>query len=176
MLGGVIVNVAMAALGGLVFNTGSASGEASGPLPALAIACVIATPGFLAVLGLLRRPWLLSTAGLLLFPMCLLSFSFLFFPLLIPAILFTSVAIVRPRPCPRSWLQCIAAALSVVFTIAALLSLIAHRDPIERRTRTESFSTSDVITAQEALTSLGFVVAAIAVAALVPRDGQRSRS
>ncbi len=125
---GVVVNAAMAVLGGLVFNAGSASGRAaSGLLPALAIAFLIATPSFLALLGLLDRPWLLATAGLLLFPMCLLSFSFLFFPLVVPAILFVSVALIRPRPRPRSWVQCLVALLSVVFAIAALLSLVAHR-------------------------------------------------
>lgn len=175
MLGGVIVNVTMAVLGGLIFNTGSASSAASGPLPALAIACIIAAPSFLALLGLLGRPWLLSMAGLLLFPMCLLSFSFLFFPLLVPAILFISVAIVRPRPRPRPGAQCLAAVLSLVFVVAALVSLFAHADPVERNTPTGSMSTSDVITVQEALTSLGFFVAAITVAALAPRDGHAAR-
>ena len=175
---GVVVNAAMAVLGGLVFNTGSSSSAASGALPALAIAFIIATPSFLALLGLLERPWLLAMAGLLLFPMCLLSFSFLFFPLLVPAILFVSVALVRPRPCPRPWVQCLVALLSVGFTIAALLSLVAHRDPVEQydSSRSSVTTTDDVITVQEALTSLGFFVAAMSVAALVPRDGQRKRS
>ena len=68
------------------------------------------------------------------------------------------------------------AVLSLVFVVAAFVSLLAHEDPVEWHTATESGSTSDVITMQEALTSLGFVVAAITVAALAPRDGQPSRS
>ena len=68
------------------------------------------------------------------------------------------------------------AVLSLVFVIAALVSLFAHEDPVEWHTATESGSTSDVISVQEALTSLGFFVAAMSVAALVPRDGQPARS
>jgi len=113
----------------------------------------------------------LSVAGLLLVPMCLLSFSFLFFPLLVPAVLFLAVAIVRPRARPRSWVQCSAAVLSAAFVVVAFLSLFAHRDPVERNLRNQSVSASDVVTTEEALTSLGFVVAALAVAALAPRDG-----
>jgi hypothetical protein len=65
----------------------------------------------------------------------------------------------------------------VLFAIAALLSLVAQRDPVERtRTGTSVTTTDDVITVHEALTSLGFFVAAISVAALAPRDGQRARS
>jgi hypothetical protein len=175
---GVVVSGAMAVLGGLIFNTGSATSATSGALPALAVALIIATPSFLALLGLLERPWLLAVAGLLLFPMCLLSFSFLFFPLLVPAILFLSVALTQPRPRPRSWVQCPVALLSVVFAIAALLSLVAHRDPVERHdSRGSSVTTTDdVITVPEALASLGFFVAAMSVAALAPRDGQPARA
>ena len=117
-------------------------------------------------------------AGLLLFPMCFLSFSFLFFPLVVPAILFVSVALMRPRPRPRSWVQCLVALLSVVFAIAALLSLVAHHDPVEQYDSSGSSvtSTDDVITVPEALTSLGFFVAAMSVATLAPRDGQPARS
>ena len=171
VLAGVVVNVTLAVIGGLLFNAGSSSSAESGPLPALAVAYLIATPSFFALLGLRGRPWLLSVAGLLLVPMCFLSFSFLFFPLLVPAVLFLAVAIVRPRPRPRSWVQCGAAVLSAAFVVAAFLSLLAHRDPVAWHTATQSGSASDVITVQEALTSLGFVVAALAVAALAPRDG-----
>ena len=38
-------------------------------------------------------------------------------------------------------------------------------------TATSRAATSDVITVQEALTSIGFLVAAVAVAASTPRDG-----
>jgi hypothetical protein len=171
VLGGVAVNVTLAVVGGLLVNSGSESSVESGLLPALAIACVIATPSFLALLGLLGRPWLLTVSGLLLVPMCFLSFSFLFFPLLVPAVLFLAVAIVRPRARPRSWVQCSAAVLSAAFVVAAFLSLFAHQDPVAWHTATQSGSASDVITTEEALTSLGFVLAALAVAALAPRDG-----
>ena len=129
-------------------------------------------------MGLLERPWLLAVAGLLLFPMCLLSFSFLFFPLLVPAILFLSVALAQPRPRPRSWVQCLVALLSVVFAVAALLSLFAHHDPVAQyaSSGTSVTTTDDVITVPDALTSLGFFVAAMSVAALAPRDGQPARA
>ena len=107
--------------------------------------------------------------------MCFLSFSFLFFPLVVPAILFLTDAITRPRSEPRPRAQCPAAFLSAGFVIAAILSLWAHQDPVTWHTATQSGGVSDVITMQEALTSIGFLVAAIAVAALAPRDGQRTR-
>jgi hypothetical protein len=173
VLTGVVINLTMAVLGGLILFAGSDEPEraAEGPWPALAIACLIATPALFALLGLRGRPWLLTVAGFLLFPMCFLSFSFLFFPLLVPAIIFITVAIVRPRARPRRSAQCFVAVLSLVFVVAALVSLLAHEDPVEWHTATESGSTSDVITMQEALTSLGFFVAAVTVAALAPRDG-----
>jgi cytochrome bd-type quinol oxidase subunit 2 len=173
VLGGVAIVVTMAVLGGLIIAAGSDEPEhaAAGAWPALAIACLIATPGVFALLGLRGRPWLLTAAGFVLFPMCFLSFSVLFLPLVVPAVIFLTVAIVRPRKRPRPWAQCLAAVLSLVFVVAALVSLFAHEDPVEWHTATESGSASDVITMQEALTSLGFVVAAITVAALAPRDG-----
>ena len=149
---------------------------AAGAWPTLAIACLIAAPALFALLGLRGRPWLLTVAGFLLLPMCFLSFSFLFFPLLVPAIIFITVAIVRPRARPRPRAQCLVAVLSLVFVIAALVSLFAHEDPVEWHTATESGSTSDVISVPEALTSLGFFVAAMSVAALAPRDGQPPRT
>jgi hypothetical protein len=177
VLGGVLIDVTMAVLGGLIINAGSdePAHAAAGAWPALAIACIIATPSLFALLGLRGRPWLLTVAGFLLFPMCFLSFSFLFFPLVVPAIIFITVAIVRPRARPRPWVQCAAAVLGLVFVVAALVSLFAHEDPVEWHTATESGSASNVITMQEALTSLGFSVAAIAVALLAPRDGQPAR-
>ena len=66
-----------------------------------------------------------------------------------------------------------AAVLGLCFVVASLVSLRQHVDPVEWHTSTESGSTSDVITMQEALTSLGFVVAGVAVAALAPRDSSQ---
>jgi hypothetical protein len=107
--------------------------------------------------------------------MCFLSFSFLFFPLLIPAILFMHDAITRPRSAPRPWAQCPAAFLSAGLVIAAILSLWTHQDPVTWHTATQSGGVSDVITLRETLTSIGFLIAAIAVAALAPHDGQSTR-
>ena len=59
--------------------------------------------------------------------------------------------------------------------IAAVLSLWAHQDPLTWHTATQSGGVTDVITRQEGLTSLGFLVAAVAVAALAPHDGQTTR-
>ena len=178
VLAGIVITLAMAVLGGLILLAGSDEPDRAGAggWPALAIACLIAAPALFALLGLRGRPWLLTVAGFLLFPMCFLSFSFLFFPLLVPAIIFITVAIVRPRARPRPRAQSLVAVLSLVFVIAALVSLFAHEDPVEWHTATESGSTSDVISVQEALTSLGFFVAAMSVAALAPRDGQPARS
>ena len=104
--------------------------------------------------------------------MCFLSFSFLFFPLVVPAVLFLSDAIVRPwRDPQRHLVQCGGALLSGLFVIAAVVSLFAHQDPVSWSTATQSGTTSDVITMSEALTVIGFLVAAVAVAALTPRDG-----
>ena len=82
----------------------------------------------------------------------------------------------RPRRDPHPLAQCGGALLSALFVIAAVLSLFAHQDPVSWSTATQSGSTSDVITVQEALTSIGFLVAAVAVAALTPRDGTPRRA
>ena len=137
----------------------------------LAFALVVATPAVLALVGLQHRPWFLVAAGIVLLPMCFLSFTFLFFPLFISALLFMSDAIARPRPMPRPRAQCVAASLSVLFVVAAFLSLFARADPVTWHTATASGGVSDVITLQEALTSLGFLIAAVAVAVLAPADG-----
>jgi len=68
------------------------------------------------------------------------------------------------------------AILSAVFVIAAVVSLFAHQDPVTWSTATGSGAASDVITRQEAVTSIGFLVAAVAVAALTPRDGTPRRA
>ena len=174
---GIAIVLAMAVIGGLIhyFGTYAPERTAAGDWGSLAFPLILATPAVLALLGLQHRPWFLATTGLLLLPMCFLSFSFLFFPLVVPAILFLTDAITRPRSEPRPRAQCPAAFLSAGFVIAAILSLWAHQDPVTWHTATQSGGVSDVITMQEALTSIGFLVAAIAVAALAPRDGQRTR-
>ena len=175
---GIGIVLAMAVTGGLIHHYGTYPPEraATGDWGSVVFPLIVATPAVLALLGLQHRPWLLATAGLLLLPMCFLSFSFLFFPLLIPAILFLTDAITRPRNEPRRRAQCAAAFVSAGFVIAAVLSLWAHQDPLVWRTASQSGSVSDVITMHEALTSLGFLGAAVAVAALAPHDGQTTRS
>lgn len=170
---GVGIVLTLALVGGLVRTAGTSGPERSvaGDWGTLAFALVIVAPAVLALIGMQQRPWLLVAAGLLLLPMCFLSFSFLFFPLVVPAVLFLSDAIVRPRRGRRPPSQCLGAVLSAVFVVAAVLSLFAHQDPVSWSTATQSGTTSDVITIQEALTSIGFFVAAIAVAAFTPRDG-----
>jgi hypothetical protein len=96
----------------------------------------------------------------------------LFFPLVVPAVLFLTDAITPPRTSPRPRAQCAAAVLSALFVVAAVLSLWAHQDPVTWSTATQSGFASDVITLQEALTSCGFLIAAVSVAAFAPRDGQ----
>jgi hypothetical protein len=170
---GVGIVLTLALVGGLVRTAGTSGPERSvaGDWGSLALALVILAPAVLALVGMQQRPWLLVVAGLLLLPMCFLSFSFLFFPLVVPAVLFLSDAIVRPRRDPRHLAQCGGALLSGLFVIAAGLSLFAHQDPVSWTTATQSGTTSDVITMSEALTAIGFLVAAVAVAALTPRDG-----
>jgi hypothetical protein len=174
---GIGIVLGMAVLGGLIHHYGTYPPEraAAGDWGSLAFSLILATPAVLALLGLQQRPWLLATTGLLLLPMCFLSFSFLFFPLLIPATLFLTDAMTRPRSKARPRAQCSAAFLSAGFVIAAVLSLWAHQDPVTWSTSTQSGSVSDVITLQEALTSFGFLIAAVAVAALAPHDGQTTR-
>jgi hypothetical protein len=174
VIAGVVVVLIEAGLGGLIHHYGTHSSEraAAGDWGSVAFALVVATPAALALLGLQRRPWLLVAAGVVLFPMCFLSFSFLFFPLLLPAVFFLTDAITRPRRTPQPPAQCVAAALSALFVVAAVLSLWAHQDPVTWSTATGSGSASDVITLREAWTSFGFLAAAIAVAAFAPRDGQ----
>ncbi len=173
---GIVTTFAM--LGGLIRLAGTSSPErsAAGDWGTLALFLVILAPAALALIGMDERPWLLVAAGLLLLPMCFLSFSFLFFPLVVPAVLFLTDAIARPRRDPHPLAQCGGALLSALFVIAAVLSLFAHQDPVSWSTATQSGSTSDVITVQEALTSIGFLVAAVAVAALTPRDGTPRRA
>jgi hypothetical protein len=176
---GVGISFTMALLGGLIF---SQRDEPSSPInggawATVALAMLIAAPGLLALLGNDRRPWVLGAAGLILLPMCFLSFSFLFFPLLVPAAMFFTVAVSRPRDRPRPWAQSIAAIVAVVFVVAAAVSLWAHQDAVTSTSSTSSTgssSASDVITRQEALTALGFLVAAFVVAALAPRDGDQT--
>jgi hypothetical protein len=175
---GVAIVLTLALMGGLVRTAGTSGPERSvaGDWGTLALVLVIVAPAVLALIGMQQRPWLLVAAGLLLLPMCFLSFSFLFFPLVVPAVLFLSDAIVRPRRDPHPLGQCLGAILSAVFVVAAVLSLFAHQDPVSWSTATQSGSISDVITVQEALTSIGFLVAAIAVAALTPADGTPRRA
>ncbi len=173
---GIVTTFAM--LGGLIriADTSSPERSAAGEWGTLALFLVILAPAALAIIGMDERPWLLVAAGVLLVPMCFLSFSFLFFPLVVPAVLFLTDAIVRPRRTPHPLAQCGGALLSALFVIAAVLSLFAHQDPVSWSTATQSGSTSDVITVQEALTSIAFLVAAVAVAALTPRDGTPRRA
>jgi hypothetical protein len=175
---GVGVVTTFGLLAGLVRTAGTSAPErsAAGDWGTLALVLVMLAPAALALIGMDERPWLLVAAGLLLLPMCFLSFSFLFFPLLVPAVLFLTDAIVRPRLEPHPLAQCAGAILSAVLVIAAVVSLFAHQDPVRWSTATQSGSTSDVITVQEALTSIGFLVAALAVAALTPRDGTPRRA
>jgi hypothetical protein len=170
---GVVIVVTMALIGGLVRTAGTTAAErdVAGDAGTLAFVAVIATPAILAVVGLRRRPWVLVAAGVLLLPLCFLSFSFLFFPLLVPAVLFLADAATRPRAEPRSFVQCLGALLSGLFVVAAVLSLFAHPDPVSWHTATSSGYASDVVTTREAVTALGFLSAAIAIAALTPADG-----
>jgi hypothetical protein len=170
---GVGIVLTMATIGAVVRTSATPSPEraVAGDWGSVAFVLVLAIPAVLALVGSHDRPWLLVAAGVVLVPMCFLSFSFLFFPLIVPSVLFLSDAITRPRPAPRRIAQCIGAVLSVVFVVAAVVSLFAHTDPVSWSTATQSGTASDVITRSEALTSIGFLVAAVAIAALTPRDG-----
>jgi hypothetical protein len=173
---GIGIVVAMAAIAFMMRELGVQAPEraAGGEWGSVSFPLLVATPAVLAEIGTRRRPWILAAAGTVLFPMCFLSFSFLFFPFVVPAGLFVGDASVRPRARPRPKSQCAAAVLSVLFVVAAALSLWAHRDPVTWHTAMQSGYASDVITPEEALTSFGFLVAAIAVAALAPPDGPRA--
>jgi hypothetical protein len=175
VLVGVVIVVVMALVGGLVRTAGASVPERdfTGDWGTVAFVFVIATPAILALVGTQRRPWVLVAAGVVLVPLCFLSFSFLFFPLIVPAVLFRVDATTRPRAEPRSFVQCLGAVLSVLFVVAAVLSLFAHADPVTWHTATSSGSASDVITTREAVTSLAFLAAAVAVASLTPPDGAR---
>jgi hypothetical protein len=178
------VVITLAVLGGLVFWAGSEPHQRGeeGLLAPLAFALPIAAPAALALLGWRERPWLLVAAGLSLVPMTMLSFSYVFVLLLIPACTFFGVAIGRPRLPVHARAQPLAALLCAGFVLAAVANLLVGG---EERTVTSGWAvrttsgagsigtstwTGEVMTARSALTTIAFIVAAIAIAALAPKD------
>lgn len=132
-----------------------------GAMGALALGAVVASPGWLALMGLADRPALLLPAATLLVPLSFLSFVLL--PLLVPAVLlFVSYS---RRSTGRSTRAIRAVPLTLfvwALLFAAIVALFVHEDPRSYVTATVSGSTSDVITAAEALISLALAAAATA--------------
>jgi hypothetical protein len=163
--------VVLAALGGLVFWAGSDAAQRGeeGALAPLAFGLPIATPAALALLGWSERPWLLIAAGLSLLPMTILSFSYLFVLLFLPACTFFVVAITRPRLPVHARAQPLAALLCVGFVLAAVVNLLGGGEERTVTTGTATWS-GQVMPARSALTTIAFVVAALTIAWLAPKD------
>jgi hypothetical protein len=170
-----VLVLALAAATGVVvwFGASAAERAETGVLAPVAFASVIATPAVLALMGGAERPWLLVCAGLALLPMVPLSFSFMFAPLLVPAGVFFGVAVARPRLPVHGRAQPIAAALSLVFVVAAIANLVGGGEERTVTTATASWS-GQIMTARASLTTIAFVVAAVAIGALAPRDRRRA--
>ncbi len=133
-------------------------------LGALALGAVVAAPGVLALLARHDRPALLLPAAVVLVPLSFLSFALVTLPLLIPAVMLFVDYSRRSRHHPVGWLQPTATTLVVLaLLVAAVLALLVHQDPREYRTATAGYGTSDIITAAEALISLGLTATALAV-------------
>ncbi len=171
MLAAVGVVSTMAIVGGLVYWSGSdaAQRHEEGVLGPIAFALPVAAPAALAFLGWRERPWVLLAAGFTLVPMTMLSFSYLFVLLFPSACVCFGVAITRPRLPVHAGAQPLAALLCVLFVLGAVVNLFASG---EERTVTTGTSTwiGEVVTIQGALTTIGFVVAAVAIGALAPKD------
>ena len=133
-------------------------------LGALALGAIVAAPGVLALLARHERPALLLPAAVVLVPLSFLSFALVTLPLLIPAVMLFLDYARRSRAHPIGWLRATSLTILVVaLLVEALVVLLAHQDPREFTTTTATYSTSDVITAAEALVSLALVGAALAV-------------
>ncbi len=166
-----VVVLTLAVVTGVVvwFASSPAQRLEAGVLPPVAFGLVIATPAVLAMIGWAERPWLLAAAGLALLPMVPLSFSLMFVPLLIPAGVFFGVAVARPRLPVRERSQPVAGGLAVLFVVAAIAHLIGGREEHTFTTATSTW-TGQVMTVHGALTTIGFIVAALAIGALAPKD------
>ena len=178
------VVITLAVLGGLVFWAGAnrTSGEKKVSWLRSRSRLPIAAPAALALLGWRERPWLLVAAGLSLVPMTMLSFSYVFVLLLIPACTFFGVAIGRPRLPVHARAQPLAA-----FAVRGLRAR-RRREPARGRRGAHGHLRvgrsndvgcrldrhldvdGEVMTARSALTTIAFLVAAIAIGALAPKD------
>jgi hypothetical protein len=158
------VVIAFAALIAVVRFVGSDPAE-SGPdavLASLALGGVIATPGILALLSRDGRVALLVPAAIGLALVCTMSVATL--PLIIAAAFLVVAFAGRPAADRQGFLLTAATTVTVlVLLVAAALALFVHQDPRSWTSETGSGSTSDVITAAEALISLGLSAAAILV-------------
>ena len=162
-----VVALALGAAIGVIRYVGGSPAErgVEGALGACALGAVIAAPGALALLARAGRPRLLIPAGVLLIPLAGVSMAGVTLPLLIPAVmLFVAYGRRRPQTDPYPpLLVALSSAIVVMLVVAALITLFAHDDPRSWSTPTTSGSTSDVITTGEALVSLVFVGAALAL-------------
>ncbi len=117
---GVVVELALAVLLGVVRRSGSDVGQrhVEGPIPAVAIVVVLATPGLLALIGLrTRRPAMICAAGVACLPLAPVSIAVI--PIVIPAVLFFA-AFARADMTEASGTN-VARAVAVTFASAALV-------------------------------------------------------
>jgi hypothetical protein len=93
----------------------------------------------------------------------------LFVLLWIPAVILIATGIAANAR-SQAWApwEALAAALRMVFVCAALFSLLVHHDAVAVQTAAGSETASNVVTIQEAVTALTFVLAAVAVASFAP--------
>ena len=161
-IGGVIAAAGLAVVALRFFGRSPAEDGIEAWSGALALGAVVAAPGVLALLALSDRPALLLPAATVLIPVSFLSFAGVLLPLLFPAVLLFIAYGRRSAVQPAGGLRTAATLAWVqVLLVAAGAALFVHQDPRSYSTPIEEGSTSDVITAVEALVSLGLVVAAI---------------
>lgn len=161
--GGFVVAMG-AAVGALRFAGGTPVEQGlEGALGSFAFGMALAGPGVLALLAPFDRPALLLPAAIVLVPLSFLSMAGVLLPLLVPAA-FLVVAARRRLSAER--LRHRPAAVTAVVVLALLMGAVAalflDQDPRTYTTATESGSTSDIITAVEAVASLTLTGAALA--------------
>jgi hypothetical protein len=164
-----VAGVATVMLGvalGIVAGVGASPAD---PVPgSVALGAVVAAPGLLALLGLRRRAVLWLPAAMAAVPLAFLSFAGLTLPLLALAVVLVVVWIRHPGTHAGFLIHpVVVTAVVVVLLFAAALALFVHEDPASWTTTSDGVvttgGTSDIVTNQEALISLGCTALALAV-------------
>jgi hypothetical protein len=149
-------------------------------LGSVALGAVVAAPGLLALIGLRHRAVLWLPAAMAALPLSFLSFAGLTLPLLALAVVLV-VAWIRYPGSYAGFLihPVVVTALVVVLLLCAAVALFVHEDPASWTEETDGFvtsgETSDIVTNQEALISLGCTTLALAVGWTLTQRRHRHR-